>query len=204
MTQPEDFEVLANTEGVCMDFSPALAYPAPEIEGSMAPPVGDRYQTFYKVNSAMKIFKAAGGPGGGVPVAFGSDWPSALIPDPNGFHQMQAWITRIKPEEPESASLNPSEAIALEDAIYGFTMGGAHCLGRGWEEKLGSIEPGKHADFIVLDRNLFEIPVQELWKTRVERTVVGGDVVYDRTFDLVDDLINEETFNPGTRYSSGD
>ena len=42
----------------------------------------------------------------------------------------------------------------------------------------------------------------ELWKTTVERTVVGGHVVYDRTFDIVDDLINEETFNPGTHYTS--
>ena len=57
-------------------------------------------------------------------------------------------------------------------------------------------------DFIVLDRDLFETPVEELWKTTVERTVVGGHVVYDRTFDIVDDLINEETFNPGTHYTS--
>ena len=204
MTQPEDFERLADIEGVCMDFSPALAYPAPEIEGSMAPQVGDRYQSFYKVKSAMAIFSEAGDSGEGVPVAFGSDWPSALIPDPNGFHQIQAWVTRVNPEAPDSASLNPSEAISLEQALYGFTMGGAHCLGRGWEDKLGSIESGKLADFIVLDRNPFEIPVEDLWKTRVERTVVGGDVVYDRTFDVVDDLINEDTFNPGSRYSSVD
>jgi hypothetical protein len=48
----------------------------------------------------------------------------------------------------------------LEHAIQGFTVGGAECLGFGWEKKLGSIE--------------------ELYKTQVERTVVGGEVVYER------------------------
>lgn len=202
MTRPEDFETLARIDGVCLDFSPALAYPAPEIEGSMAPPVGDRYQNFYNVKSAIKAFQKAKGSDKGIPVGFGSDWPSALIPDPNGFHQMQAWVTRTNPEAPGSAALNPSQAISLEEAIYGFTQGGAHCLGRGWEEKVGSIEDGKLADFIVLDRNPLESPIDELWKTKVERTVVGGRVVYDRTLNNVADLINEETYNPGTRYTS--
>ena len=113
---------------------------------------------------------------------------------------MQAWITRTNPEDPSSGALNPSQAITLEQAIYGFTQGGAHCLGRGWEDKVGSIEPGKLADFIVLDRDVFETPIEELWQTQVERTVVGGRVVYDRTFDNVDDLIDEEHFAPGSRY----
>lgn len=201
MTQPEDFAVLAGIEGVCMDFSPALSYPAEEIAGSMAPPVGDRYQRFFNVRAAVDAFNATSSDGS-IPIGFGSDWASALIPDPNGFHQMQAWITRIDPEAPDGAALNPTQAITLEEAIYGFTQGGAHCLGRGWEDKLGSISPGKLADFIVLDRDPFDHPVETLWTTSVERTVVGGAVVFDRTFDIVDDLINEETFQGGSRYSS--
>ena len=202
MTRSEDFETLAGVKGVCMDFSPALAYPASEIEGSMAPPVGERYQRFFNAVAAVKAFQTARAMDAGIAIGFGSDWPSALIPDPNGFHQMQAWITRTNPEKPGAEALNPSQAISLEEAIYGFTQGGAHCLGRGWEDKVGSIEAGKLADFIVLERNLFETPIEELWKSRVERTVVAGRVMYDRTFDVVDDLINEETFNPGTRYTS--
>ncbi|MES0827962.1 amidohydrolase [Ruegeria sp. SCP11] len=202
MTQLEDFELLAEIEGVCLDFSPALAYPAAEIEGSMAPPVGDRYHSFFNVADSIKAFQTARGISMGIPIGFGSDWSSALIPDPNGFHQMQAWITRTDPENPSGPSLNPDQAISLEEAIYAFTQGGAHCLGRGWEDKLGSIEAGKLADFIVLGENPFEIPVQQLWKTNVERTVVGGDVVYDATYDIVDEIIPEATFNPGTRYTS--
>jgi predicted amidohydrolase YtcJ len=45
---------------------------------------------------------------------------------------------------------------------------------------LGSIETGKLADFIVIDRNIFEIPVEELKETRVDLTVVGGEVVFSR------------------------
>ena len=192
MTQPEDFEVLAEIEGVCMDFSPALAYPAAEIEGSMAPPVGDRYQTFFNVTDSIKAFQTARGIDMGIPIGFGSDWSSALIPDPNGFHQMQAWITRTDPENPSGPALNPDQSISLEEAIYAFTQGGAHCLGRGWEDKVGSIATGKLADFIVLDRNPFETPGQQLWKTSVERAVVGGDVVKACTFNAAEEVLDED------------
>ncbi len=92
--------------------------------------------------------------------------------------------------------MNEDQAVTLEQAIQGFTLGGAQCLGFGWEEKLGSIEEGKLADFIVIDRNLFEIPVAELYQTQVDLTVLGGKVVYDRSTDIVDDLIDEEHFSP--------
>jgi hypothetical protein len=114
-----------------------------------------------------------------MPVAFGSDWASALIPDPNGFHQMQSWVTRQNPEDPSAGTLNADQGITLEQAVRGFTMGGAECLGFGWPDKIGSIEKGKLADFIVLDRNIFEEPITELYQTRVELTVLGGDVVYE-------------------------
>ena len=202
MTRKEDFEVLTEIEGLCMDFSPALSYPAPEIAGSMAPPVGDRYQSFFNVSDSIKAFQTARALDMGIPVGFGSDWASALIPQPNGFHQMQSWIMRTDPENPTGPSLNPDQSISLEEAIYGFTQGGAHCLGRGWEDRLGSIEAGKLADFIILDRNPFESPIEQLWTTKVTRTVVSGDVVYDSTFDVVEEIIEGETFNPGTRYTT--
>ncbi len=172
LARPEDIQRLSRVGNTCIDFSPALNYPAPEIIGSMVPPLGEeRYQRFFNVRSAFET---------GMPVAFGSDWSSALIPEPNGFHQMQSWITRQDPQDPSSGTLNADQAITLEQAIRGFTLGGAHCLGFGWENKLGSIEEGTLADFIVLDRNLFEIPIAELYQTQVERTVLGGAVVFDR------------------------
>jgi len=192
MTWPEDMRRLARVEGVCIDFSPVLAYPAEEIRGSMVPPIGeDRYQTFFNARAAFEA---------GLPVGFGSDWPSALIPDPNGFHQMQSWITRRDPANPEAGALNEVQGVTLEQAIRGLTLGGVQCLGFGWDEKLGSIEVGKLADMIVTDRNPFDIPIGELHRTQVLRTLVGGEVVYDRDRDTVDDLIDEETFEPTSRY----
>jgi predicted amidohydrolase YtcJ len=192
MTRPEDMRRLARVDGVCIDFSPVLAYPAEEIRGSMAPPIGeDRYQTFFNARAAFEA---------DLPVGFGSDWPSALIPDPNGFHQMQSWITRRDPTDPEAGALNEGQGVTLEQAIRGLTLGGAQCLGFRWNEKLGSIEAGKLADMIVTDRNPFEVPIEELHRTQVLRTLVGGEVVYDRDRDTVDDLIDEETFEPTSRY----
>ena len=78
----------------------------------MASPIGEeRYQKFFNVRSAFET---------GIPVAFGSDWPSALIPDPNGFHQMQSWVTRQDPENPASGKLNKDQAITLELVVTWF------------------------------------------------------------------------------------
>lgn len=193
LARPEDIQRLAEIQDAAIDFSPVLAYPAPEILGSMVPPLGEqRYQQFFNVGSAFEA---------GPSVGFGSDWPSALIPDPDPFHQMQSWITRRNPEDPSSGTLNADQAITLEQAIRGYTLGGVECLGFGWDERLGSIEEGKFADLIVLDRNPFESPIGELYKTRVERTLLGGAVVFDRIRHDVDDVINEEHFEPRTRYT---
>ena len=51
-------------------------------------------------------------------------------------------------------------------------------LGFDWPEKIGSIEEGKLADFVVLDRNIFEAPISEMHETTIVRRVVGGVVVY--------------------------
>ena len=115
-----------------------------------------------------------------MPYGFGSDWPSVLEPNLNGFFQMQAWMTRVDPSNPDSDTLNIDQALTLEQAIYGHTKGGIECLGFDWPDKLGSIEAGKLADFIVIDRNIFEIPTEELKETIVDLTVVGGEVVFSR------------------------
>ena len=97
----------------------------------------------------------------------------------NGFVQMQSWITRVDPFDQSKEPLNPDQAITLEQAIRGFTLDGAASLGYDWPDKIGSIETGKLADFIVIDRNIFEIPVADLHLTRIERTVLGGEVIYE-------------------------
>ena len=76
--------------------------------------------------------------------------------------------------------MNADQAITLEQAVWGYTRGGIECLGFDWPDKLGSIEAGKLADFIVIDRNIFDIPIEDVHKTNVDVTVVGGEVVFER------------------------
>jgi hypothetical protein len=173
MTRPEDVERLAKLSDVCMDFSPVLSFPHSTIQDTFVPPIGEeRYQSMFNVRSAIAT---------GIPVALASDWPSTLNPSPNGFHDIQAWVTRTDPYKPDSGALNADQAITLEEAIRGVTLGGAECLGFGWDDKLGSIEVGKFADFIVLDRNLFDTPIAELYQTTVQQTYLNGALVYDQS-----------------------
>ena len=170
LTRPQEIDRLSKISDVCIDFI-TLTYPHPAIEGTFLPPIGeDRYQTFLNARSAFEA---------GIPVAIGSDWPSVLDPTPNGFAEMQAFVTRRDPNNPDYGVLNPDQAITLEQAVRAYTQGGAECLGFDWPDKLGSIEVGKFADFAVLDRNIFEIPINDVHQTRVQRTVVGGAVVYE-------------------------
>ena len=83
------------------------------------------------------------------------------------------------------------------------TQGGAQCLGFGWDEKLGSIEAGKLADMVVLQRNIFEIPTDEIAAVRVERTLLGGKIVYDRPRDGIIDFIDADRHEPTSRYLDG-
>ena len=171
MTTHEQIERLSKISDVSMDFM-TLQYPHDAVRGNFMPSIGEeRYQQWIKTRSAVEI---------GIPYGFGSDWPAAVEPILNGFLQMQGFVTRKDPNNPDSGTLNADQAITLEQAVYGFTMGGAYNLGFDWPEKLGSIEEGKLADFIILDQNIFETPIMELHQTKVDVTVVNGNVVYER------------------------
>jgi predicted amidohydrolase YtcJ len=75
----------------------------------------------------------------------------------------------------------PEERIDLPTALAAFTAGSAYV---NHLDETGTIEPGKLADLVVLDRNLFEHPVGEISEARVELTMVGGaNVFVAPTFD---------------------
>ena len=87
--------------------------------------------------------------------------------------------TRRDPGNPDYGTLNADQAITLEQAVRASTLGGAECLGFDWTEKLGSIEKGKLADFIVLDRNIFEIPTETLNDTLLRIPNLPDDMVVE-------------------------
>ncbi len=109
----------------------------------------------------------------GVPLALGSDSPVA---DPNPFFGMHAAVTRQMMDGSPSGGWYPDQRLSVSEAIWGYTMGPA--LASGQERDTGSLSPGKLADFIVLDRNLFEVPARDIANTKVMMTVQDGKIVY--------------------------
>jgi len=108
-------------------------------------------------------------------LAFGSDWPVAPLDPIQGIY---AAVTRRTIDDMKPNGWVPEQKISLEEAIQGFTSGGA--FAEFAEMSKGSIEPGKLADLVVLDKNLFEIPPEEIRTARVRMTILGGRVIYKK------------------------
>ena len=101
----------------------------------------------------------------------GSDWP--VIPNPDPWNGIEGMVTRRNPSgEFGDATLWPEQALDLATTLEIYTINGARALRLG--DVTGSIEIGKSADLIVLDRNLFEIPADEIADTRVLTTYFEG------------------------------
>jgi predicted amidohydrolase YtcJ len=94
----------------------------------------------------------------------GSDW--IITSDPNLFPALQGMLQHA------------SESIDLPAALEAMTISGARAVNQ--QKHQGSLEVGKTADFIVLDRNLFDVPVDEIGATQVLRTVFEGETVFHR------------------------
>lgn len=108
-----------------------------------------------------------------VKLAFGSDWPVSSF---NPIDGIFAAVTRITADEKNPDGLIPEEKISVEDAIYAYTIDGAYsCF---FEKEIGSIEENKFADFIVLDRNIFEIPINQINNVKVLMTIFDGEIIY--------------------------
>jgi len=110
---------------------------------------------------------------GGATLCFGSDWPVVTL---NPWPGLQILITRETKEGTPPGGWLPDERLTLEQAIQGYTMGGAFAARR--EKTEGSIEAGKLADVIIISQDLFKIPPNEIGKTKVLMTIVGGKIVY--------------------------
>ena len=112
----------------------------------------------------------------GAVVTYGSDWDN--VPSPNPWIGVEGMITRQYPGHPEYGHLNPDQRLDRETVIEVFTRNGA--IAQENEDVTGSIEPGKSADFIVLNQNILEVPVEKIHRTKVLQTVLQGKTVYRR------------------------
>jgi len=112
----------------------------------------------------------------GVIIANGSDFP---VEHPNPFHGLHASVTRQDQADEPDGGWYPEENMTLEEAFASFTIDAAWAGHQ--EDVLGTLEPGKKADFLVIDRDLFDIPASEIWQIQVLETWVNGELAYSRT-----------------------
>ena len=151
---------------VTAEFSPILWYPSVLVQ-VMAGVIGEeRANRFWPLKSLLAA---------GAHVIYGSDWPS-VVPDPNPWPGIEAMVTRRDPYGVEPGELWAEQAVDLETALRIFTINGA--VAGKQAHRTGTIEVGKSADFIVLDRNIFQVPVEDISETQVLLTVVSGQEVH--------------------------
>ena len=111
----------------------------------------------------------------GITISQASDFPVTIPPDTmDSLHMM---VNREDPKYSEEPYF-PSECISVEDALRVLTINGAFQLDL--EDRKGSIEPGKDADFVWLSQDVTSIPKKDIWKTKILETDIGGKEVFER------------------------
>ena len=136
---------------------------------------------------ALKMYPVKSLMDAGVTVTFSSDHPVTSINNP--FWAIQAAVTRnlyageffgvedITDMDDPTWLLGPDERVSVKDAIEAYTINGAYQLFR--EHEVGSIAVGKRADFIIADRDIFDLNPIDISDTKVLATIFNGRVVYE-------------------------
>jgi len=152
--------------GVIASMQPLHAYPDEDTLDVWARNIGpDRA-------SRAWLWKSIAQQGGRY--AFGSDWPVVTL---NPFEGIQTAVTRQTRDGKPPEGFVPSQKLNVAQAVEGYTIDAAYA---GHLEKTeGSIETGKVADVIMLDRNIFEIDPHTIDQTKIILTIVGGRIVYE-------------------------
>ena len=127
---------------------------------------GERCATAYAWRSLLQA---------GAVLAFGSDCP---VEDLNPFLGLHAAVTRRRVNDgfPGPEGWIPQQRLTVEEALHAYTLGAA--CAAGLEDRLGSLAPGKLADLVVLDRDIFACAPLEIAQTQVVATMLGGQFVY--------------------------
>jgi predicted amidohydrolase YtcJ len=150
---------------VVANFQPLWAYPDLYITRLTEPILGrERSGRLYPIGSVARS---------GAVIVGGSDWSVSSL---NPLEAVQVAVTRRGPDESSGPAWLPDELVDLPTVLAAYTINGAFLSHE--EELTGSIEPGKAADLVVLDRNLFEIPASEIHNVKVVLTLLGGKEVY--------------------------
>ena len=114
----------------------------------------------------------------GAVIANGSDFPVELA---NPMHGLYASVARKSRAGLPEGGWRIDDGLTRAETLHSFTLGASYAALQ--EDRLGSLEPGKWADFIVVDRDFFAIPESEIDEIQVIQTWVGGELVYERCED---------------------
>lgn len=156
--------------GVVPVMSYQWAKPGPDSTDAVEPWLGEERWAGYEPEGELAA--------AGTRIAYGSDYPVDPL---DHWFAIEAAVLREAdwgPEFPRYAGdLNAEQqALSLHEALRGITLNAAYAMHQ--DDVTGSLEPGKLADLIVLDQNLFEVPIEDISETRVLMTMVGGNVVH--------------------------
>ncbi|MDR2631083.1 MAG: amidohydrolase [Spirochaetaceae bacterium] len=108
-------------------------------------------------------------------IAGGSDAPVA---NPNPLDGIHAALTRTNDKLRPPGGFYPENALSRDAAVRSYTSWAAYALFA--DRERGSLEAGKRADLVLLDRDLMEVPPDDIPGIQVLRTVIGGETVYRR------------------------
>ena len=151
--------------GVAANFQAAWALPDEYITEINTPELGiERVNRMYPIGS---VFRANG------LIVGGSDWAVSTM---NPLVAIETAVRRQDPDDRVSGFLNKNESIDLTEMLKAYTTNAAYLMHQ--EEYTGSIEVGKAADLIILERNLYNIPVDEISEVKVLQTLLEGKTVF--------------------------
>jgi predicted amidohydrolase YtcJ len=166
MVDPADYGRFRKL-GVIPAMSFQWAKPGPDSIDAQKDYIGP--ERFSRVEPEGSLYAA------GAPISYGSDWPVDTL---NEWFALQVGITRQNPAGGKYAGrFNDQKGLPRRFALRAITMNSAYELHQ--DRQTGSLEPGKYADLIVLDRNVLKVPATDIMNTKVLLTMVGGRTVYD-------------------------
>ena len=151
--------------GVAANFQATWALPDEWITDINTPELGiKRVNKMYPIRS---VFRAGG------LIVGGSDWAVSTM---NPLVAIETAIRREDPDDRIQGVLNKNERMTLTEMLKAYTINAAYLMHQ--EHLTGSIEVGKAADLIILERNLYDIPVEEISEVRVLETIIEGKTVH--------------------------
>lgn len=151
--------------GVLANVQPLWAYRDPFIRDLTEPVLGpERSEAMYPLASLA---------GSGAVLVAGSDWSVSSM---NPLEAMEVAVTRQNPSGGDPGPWIPEQRLSLPEILAAYTINGAYLSFL--ERETGSLEVGKWADLVVLEHDLFEVPVADLGEVRILLTMLAGKPVY--------------------------